>query len=356
MPVSTAKLPDRICFETKLQLERVNDGGFADVALITGDTEALGHGIFVDRKGVEQLAAMLVGKSLPSYITHEGALWSDRLGKEIGYFSGNYFDPKSGKLRGQFSFMKSFMKHEAASYERLVEMAETMPEQFGVSIVFSGKLAWVMEDGSEVGATSYDPPEGSIRDIPTVRFTRIESADFVKSPAANADGLFAAPVDASGKGMANAQIITFSQADLDAKLAEATTAHAAALSEALAAKDATHLAALDALKAEHATALAAKDEAHTAALSTLKTEHAAALATAKANDAALLGTPPAVATAKGDDQPAAAALPEPAKGINERWDQYAALKETDPAAAERFFAAHIAPKPAAPRGARIFHA
>lgn len=185
---ATKEAFQKLCFQRSFAAGEVGAKGFSDVTLITGDREALGHGIFVDEKSIEGLMSLLMGKSLPGYLTHDGAIFSDRLGKEIGFFSGFYREGMKLKAKA-FSFLNSFIKHDAEDYEKLVELAEKMPDQFGLSVVFSGNAVWTMEDGSEVDADE-PMPEGALRGKPSVRFESIESADFVKAPAAN-DGLFA---------------------------------------------------------------------------------------------------------------------------------------------------------------------
>lgn len=340
--------PQRICFETKLATEHVTADGFSGISLITADAEALGHGMWVDRTGVEQLAGMLVGKSLPSYITHEGALFSDRLGTEVGYFSGMHLDTEAGKLRGDFKYFKSFREHEAASYSRLKEMAEVMPENFGVSIVFSGSLVWVLEDGTEIAATSREAPEGALRGIPSVRFRRIESADFVKSPAVNADGLFDKkynpPVDGTNDNNMADTPITFSQEDLDKALKAAAdqlaSDHTADLDAALAAKDEEHSAALASLAEEHQVALAEKDEAIDA-LSAEADELKTKLAEAEAASADALGVAPAVTLSEDDIEGEDIPAPEAGATDNDKWNQYSALLEEDADKAEAFHARYL---------------
>lgn len=338
--------PTRICFETSLAAESVSKSGFTDVSLITAEAEALGHGVWVDTKGVEQLAAMLVGKSLPSYLTHEGAQFADRLGTEVGYFSGIGLDTEAGKLRGNFKFFNSFKEHEAASFDKLTELAETMPEQFGVSVVFSGTMVWTFEDGTETPATERTAPEGALRGIPSVRFRSIESADFVKSPAVNADGLFdqnhqpaAQPVDGE---ISNNMENTFSQDDLDARLETLTADHTVALSEL----EKGHAVALADLAEEHQVALAEiteKLDAHEAAIAEAEADLVkieAELATAKSEAAELLGVPAAEVLNEGDEGEAS---PAPAEGANanDKWNQYSALLVEDHDKAEAFRALHL---------------
>jgi len=64
----------------------------------------------------------------------------------------------------------------------IIEMAETMPELFGMSISFSGTL-------EEIGGVYY------------VRCEELYSIDIVDMPAANPSGLFSAKVDSTQKAM-----------------------------------------------------------------------------------------------------------------------------------------------------------
>jgi hypothetical protein len=81
------------------------------------------------------------------------------------------------------------MADEAERYRRLFDLAEAMPDAFGLSLVFEAGLVWVQENGQEVPIED-GSPEGSLRDLPSVRFLSIKSADFVDAPAANDGGLF----------------------------------------------------------------------------------------------------------------------------------------------------------------------
>jgi hypothetical protein len=185
-----ADAPQKVCFQRGLAAT-VGKSGFSDVTLITGGTEALGHGIFVDEGSVESLMGLLMGKSLPGYLTHEGAMFGDRLGKEIGIFSGFYRDGLKLKAK-TFRFLNAFIKNDVETYEKLMELAAELPEQFGLSVVFSGRLVWDMGEDGEVDADG-PMPEGALRGMPSIRFSSVESADFVKAPAANPGGLFAKP-------------------------------------------------------------------------------------------------------------------------------------------------------------------
>lgn len=322
----------KVCFQRGLAAT-VTDAGLANVTLITGETEALGHGIYVDGKSIDGLMTLLMGRSIPGYLTHEGAMFGDRLGKEIGIFSGFYRDGNKLKAK-QFRFLNSFVKNDAETHEKLVELARELPEQFGLSVVFSGRAVWAMQDGEEIDA-DVPMPEGALRGIPSVRFESIESADFVKAPAANPGGLFAAKVDESAEGMSTettstAQTITLSVDHLSAKVEE--------LTGALADKDAEFDGALAKLNEQ----LAAKD----AELAKLKTDHKAELDAVKAELAEALTFDIRKSGVRHDDAPSAntqepTLLPEPAKSDRELWAQYHALAAKDAKLAEQFKAKHM---------------
>lgn len=155
--------------------------------------EARGHGMMISEKTLEAAIVLLIGKSLPAYLSHSGA-HGDRLLTEAGYFSGFYRDRDQIRAR-QFTALDTFKKYEREKYDRLFEIAEKAPATFGVSIVFEGQLFWEMRDGSEESIEiGLDAPENSRFEIPTVRPLTITSADFVDTPAANG-ALFSRKVD-----------------------------------------------------------------------------------------------------------------------------------------------------------------
>ncbi len=330
----------KICFERGLSASSVSAKGFSDVALITGGVEAAGHGIFVDEESIDGLMGLLMGKTLPGYLTHDGAIFSDRLTKEIGLFSGFYRDGLKIKAK-QFSFLNSFVKNCADSYETLMELADKVPDQFGLSVVFGGDAVWPCEDGTEVDG-SLPRPDNCNAAMPSVRFKSIESCDFVKAPAANPDGLFQTKVDDDGKGMA--ETIALSK-------------H----TEALAAKDAAFAdlkAQLDKLAADHTDALAKKDEENKAALAAkdeeiteLVAEHDAGVAELNAQieelkkfDAREHGGSGAISLQLGKSSGAVVTLPEPAAKDHQRWEQYDELMKKDAKLAAEFKARFLSSK------------
>ena len=85
-----------------------------------------------------------------------------------------------------FQTFNSFRKYQPEAYDRLFEMAEMLPENFGVSLVFEARLFWAMDDGTQMEFEGWDDaPENSIYELPTVEVVRVMSADFVDNPAAN---------------------------------------------------------------------------------------------------------------------------------------------------------------------------
>jgi len=159
-------------------------GTMSSVALISAGP-ALGHGLYVDSKSLEMIEDELDGVRLPAYITHQGAIFEDRLTREIGLFDN--FRIEGDRLLGDFQAFESFMEDDARKYNRLFELAEKMPERFGLSIVFSANAAWATESGDVETA---EKPDDALFDYPSIRVEEVSSADFVDTPAANDRGLF----------------------------------------------------------------------------------------------------------------------------------------------------------------------
>lgn len=150
--------------------------------------EAKGHGIYIDAASLDSALVALGSGNLRAYVTHAGAVESDRLLNEVGVFSGFYV--AEGKLKAkQFRALGSFMQDDPARFRRLFDLAEAAPDAFGVSLVFDADLVWVNRDGTET-LIAEGSDENAVRRLPSVRFKSISSADFVDAPAANDDGLF----------------------------------------------------------------------------------------------------------------------------------------------------------------------
>jgi len=169
-----------------------------DVSLIT-EGDALGHDVRIDSVTLDNVAEALKGRKLRAYVTHDGAMWGDRLTREAGIFSGIKRDGDKVKA-ASFKPLKAFAEHNRAQYDALFEMAEEMPGEWGISIVPEGYAVWAMEDGTERPFRyGDDKPDGAVGDKPALRVTSVMSADFVDAPAANVGGLFRADANENKK-------------------------------------------------------------------------------------------------------------------------------------------------------------
>lgn len=179
-------------------------GTLTELALITAEREALGHGLYIDARTLETALASVkaLGGKLRAYIRHLS--WGDyidnggdRVLEMPGYFEGLKID--GDKLVAEsFTFFDSFKEAEPAAYARLMEMAQKTPELFGLSIEAYGYGVYVDEDGNEYGAEPEDT-DLLYDGLPAFRVTRLTAAAFVDQPAAN-DGLFSQVKRAVGFG------------------------------------------------------------------------------------------------------------------------------------------------------------
>jgi len=134
--------------------------------------EAKGHGMQVDEETLQQVKAA-------------AETYSGGLKVKTDHFSGfnqivgtlKNFVIDGDQLRADLYLLKA---HDAT--ERILEMAQLMPDTFGLSISFSGSH-------EEVGETMF------------ARCNEIYSADLVDAPAANPTGLFSVKVDSEKKVM-----------------------------------------------------------------------------------------------------------------------------------------------------------
>jgi len=161
-----------------------DSGSMLGVSLISVGP-ALGHDLFVDNTSLETVIDKLEAERLPAYITHKGAIFDDRLTREIGIFEN--FRIEEDRLIADFQAFESFREDDSRKFNRLFELAEKMPERFGLSIVFSADTVWATEDGD---VDTLERPDNALFDFPSVRVDSVSSADFVDSPAANERGLF----------------------------------------------------------------------------------------------------------------------------------------------------------------------
>jgi hypothetical protein len=149
----------------------------SDVSVITVG-EAKGHGMQIDAQTLTEVkaAAETYAGGLKVKTDHYTGF-----NEIVGTLKNFRID--GDQLRADLFLLKN---HDATA--RILEMAELMPDTFGLSISFTGEH------------------EESDNDIVFARCTEIYSADLVDAPAANPTGLFSAKVDSAKKVMDEKQI------------------------------------------------------------------------------------------------------------------------------------------------------
>jgi len=189
---------EAFCLEAQEPTRVDKENGIIEGISILTTGEAKGHQMMISQKTLESSITLMLGKSLPAYLSHAGAT-GDRLLTEAGFFSGFYREKNKIRAR-RFTALETFKEYDREKYDRLFEIAQVAPETFGVSIVFEGQLFWEMSDGSEESIQAgLDAPENARFEYPTVRPLKITSADFVDTPAANT-ALFSSKGDKLTKG------------------------------------------------------------------------------------------------------------------------------------------------------------
>jgi hypothetical protein len=150
---------------------------YPDQALIMGvsvitEGDALGHGVMIDAMSLATIKehATLKPNGVKVMLDHD-----DGIENTIGVMRN--FAIEGIQLRADLQLLKAH-----GETPLIIEMAETMPELFGMSISFSGTL-------EEIGGVYY------------VRCEELYSIDIVDMPAANPSGLFSAKVDSTQKAM-----------------------------------------------------------------------------------------------------------------------------------------------------------
>jgi hypothetical protein len=165
----------------------------SDVSVITVG-EAKGHGLQIDAQTLVEVkaAAETYAGGLKVKTDHYTGF-----NEIVGTLKNFRID--GDQLRADLFLLKN---HDATA--RILEMAELMPDTFGLSISFTGEH------------------EESDNDIVFARCTEIYSADLVDAPAANPTGLFSAKVDSERKAMDEKQIADAIAAALAPVIAEMT--------------------------------------------------------------------------------------------------------------------------------------
>ena len=143
---------------------KVSGNTIMGVSLIQ-EGPALGHGVFVDRKSLGQFKALAMQKGrVKAKLNHFSSVQDT-----VGYYEN--FRVSKGKLLADLTL---FEAHEGK--DMLLEMINEIPSAFGVSLMFAA-------DSPEL-----DKESGNYMTRPRGLY----SADFVDTPAANADGVFSA--------------------------------------------------------------------------------------------------------------------------------------------------------------------
>jgi hypothetical protein len=165
----------------------------SDVSVITVG-EAKGHGLQIDAQTLVEVkaAAETYAGGLKVKTDHYTGF-----NEIVGTLKNFRID--GDQLRADLFLLKN---HDATA--RILEMAELMPDTFGLSISFTGEH------------------EESDNDIVFARCTEIYSADLVDAPAANPTGLFSVKVDSEKKAMDEKQIADAIAAALAPVIAEMT--------------------------------------------------------------------------------------------------------------------------------------
>ena len=150
------------------KIDREN-GIISSVSAITGNVPAKGHGVFTDSKTLE--TALEVANEFSNGVKvkfrHKmSGEFQSVVDSTIGVIKN--FSIVGNKLIGDLHLLKSLA---ADVKDKIYEMAEVMPDQFGLSIVFVGEC-------EKVEGKKY------------LRCEDLLSIDLADAPAANPDGLF----------------------------------------------------------------------------------------------------------------------------------------------------------------------
>jgi hypothetical protein len=205
----------------------IKDGVILGVSVITIG-EAKGHGVYIDQKSLDTFlsAAQNRAGGVPVKMDHGTGFYHI-----VGKLENFRIDGDS--LRADLHLLKS---HE--QYARIVEMAETMSEAFGLSVSS-------VSSGEKIDGKEY------------LRCDELNSVDLVDRPAANPTGLFSEPVDSPSKGnMADANTLLSKIKSVFVETENVELSTATAKVTELAAK----VQEFEKQVAAHAVTLAAKDK------------------------------------------------------------------------------------------------
>lgn len=170
---------------------RFGFGLISGVSIITRG-EALGHQMWVDAEFLQATADGINARSegLKARFTHPG-MSSDGLGTYLGKVDNARVEGQ--RVIADLNFAEASTKTPDGNLaDYVMSLAETAPEDFGVSIVFD-----VDEDAMDkltaentTNGRFVSPDEHNKNNYAHARMSALRAADVVDSPAANPDGLF----------------------------------------------------------------------------------------------------------------------------------------------------------------------
>jgi len=151
--------------------------------------EALGHGLMLDGKTLEQIVALgnAAKNGIKSRYTHPG-LSSDGMGKHLGRMKN--FRVEGDKAVGDVYLSSAASKSpdgDLAGY--VMDLAEEDSAALGMSVSIGANLVWTLDNGSEVFADD-ERPANALTELPVARAVELYAVDVVDEPAANRDGMF----------------------------------------------------------------------------------------------------------------------------------------------------------------------
>lgn len=157
--------------------------------------EALGHDMVLDGRTIAEIVehGNAARNGVKSRFTHPG-LSSSGLGKYLGRLRD--FRQEGDKAVADLHIADSAFKSPDGDLGTYVmDMAESDPDMFGMSVVIKGRRVWVLQDGTEMDVEDFKEgkrPDTATTEMPVVRVRQLLAVDAVDEPAANRDGLFAA--------------------------------------------------------------------------------------------------------------------------------------------------------------------
>lgn len=242
------------------------DGNTVKGVSIIQEGPALGHGMWVDKTMLSQVKKLASAKGR---VKAKQNHWSG-IQDTIGYYSS--FRISDGKVLADLTLFDAF-----EGKEHFLEMIESIPSEFGVSISFRG------DD------TEYDEKNNRYN----ARCKELYSADFVDTPAANRDGVFEAGIDNTNEVIMAKPESTPQEPAFDPQAAiAALTAQVSELKAALEAKPKDEPKQPEATAPDPIAALSAKLDEQAALIKALSIAPKSNAEPAPANDQGAAPEPP----------------------------------------------------------------